>query len=145
MKADCTQVLSFIYYKLPHQTAPPPPPKPFILFQKLLWAEQYPECYQTSFFSPTGISTPGCSGRCRTPSSVLGEALWFDGSRAQGWEVLGGTAGEDVRQRSPSSPSSVHSHSCSTSPHLLRLSTTLTWHPEWCFYSSFVEDGERHK
>lgn len=26
-------------------------------------------------------------------------------------------------------------HSCSTSPHLLRLSSTLTWHPEWCFYS----------
>lgn len=42
-------MLSSIYYKLPHQTAPPPPPKPFILFQKPLRAEQYLECYQTSF------------------------------------------------------------------------------------------------
>lgn len=29
--------------------------------------------------------------------------------------MLGGTAGDGVRQRTPSSPSSVHTHSCSTS------------------------------
>lgn len=86
------------------------------------------------FFSPTGISTPGCSGRCSSPEPPchgLGEALWFDGCRAQGWVCW---SWRGCQAEIPLCIQRSH-NSCSTSPPLLRLSAALTSCPEWCFCS----------
>lgn len=68
-KAGYTQVLQFIYYRLPSQTSPSPP-KPFILFQKEISAalgRAVPQALSDIFSCTTGISTPTCPRRQSHP------------------------------------------------------------------------------
>lgn len=56
--------------------------------------------------------------------------------------MLGRTAGDSIRQRSPSSPSSIHTHTPAAHPsHIQRPGTTITLYPEWYFYSARFRRG----
>lgn len=100
---------------------------------QLLWAEQYLECYQTSFFLQQEFPLLAALGGAAALNPLPRPGRGFDGCRAQGWvcwvEQLERMAGRDPLLYPGFTQILQHI------PTLLSLSTTLTWCPEWSFCS----------